>query len=120
MSGPKPRLHLPFADWPEVDRHMWNAAVEGDDPFDDGPGARLAKRTLHKYWMGWRRFLGFLTITKPDLLEKEPFERLTREQVRRFVEHLRETNTDHSVASKSMAFTVLHAQRCRIRIGPGF
>ena len=72
MSGPKPRLHLPFADWPEVDRHMWNAAIEGDDLFDDGPGARLARRTLHKYWMGWRRFLGFLTITKPDLLEKEP------------------------------------------------
>ena len=92
MSGPKRRLHLPFVDWPEVDRQMWNAAVEGDDdPFDDGPGARLAKRTLYKYWMGWRRLLGFLTIIKPDLLEKEPFERLTREQVRQFVEHLRET-----------------------------
>jgi integrase/recombinase XerD len=98
MSGPKPRLHLPFADWPEIDRRTWNAAIENDDPFDDGPGARLAKRTLHKYWMGWRRFLGFLTITEPDALEKKPFERLTRERVRGFVEHLRETNTPHSVA----------------------
>jgi integrase len=80
---------------------MWNAAVEGDDPFDDGPGARLAKTTLHAYWMGWRRFLGFLTLTEPDALEKTPAERLTAERVRRFVEHLRETNTPHSVAAQT-------------------
>lgn len=98
MSGPKPKLHLPFANWPEVDREMWNAAVNSNDPFDDGPGARLEERTLHKYWMGWRRFLGFLTITEPDALELDPFERLTPERVRRFVEHLRKTNTPHSVA----------------------
>jgi integrase/recombinase XerD len=99
MSGPKPRLHLPFADWPEIDRRMWNAAaVDSNDPFDDGPDGRLAKTTLHKYWMGWRRFLGFLTITEPDVLQKKPFERLTPEQARRFVEHLSETNTAHSVA----------------------
>jgi hypothetical protein len=98
MSGPKPRLHLPFADWPELDRQMWNAATESDDPFDGGPGARLAKSTLYKYWMEWRRFLGFLAIVEPDVLEKKPFERLSPERVRRFVVHLRETNTDHSVA----------------------
>jgi hypothetical protein len=77
---------------------MWNAAIENDDPFDDGPGAGLAKRTLHKYWMGWRRFLGFLTITDPDALKNKPFDGLTRERMRKFVEHLRETNTPHSVA----------------------
>jgi integrase len=98
MSGPKPRLHLPFANWPDIDRRMWNSATVNDDPFDDGPGARLAKRTLHKYWMGWRRFLGFLTNTDPDALKKKPFDRLTREAVRQFVEHLRKTNTPHSVA----------------------
>lgn len=98
MSGPRPKLHLPFADWPEIDRRMWNNAVENDDPFADGPGGRLAERTLHKYWMGWRRFLGFLTITDPDALKKNPFDRLTRGRVRQFVEHLRETNTPHSVA----------------------
>jgi integrase/recombinase XerD len=98
MPGPKPRLHLPFADWPEIDRRMWHAAVDNDDPFADGPGGRLAQETLHKYWMGWRRFLGFLTLTVPDALEKTPLERLTAERVRRFVEHLRATNTPHSVA----------------------
>ena len=96
MSGPKPKLHLPFASWPEVDRRMWHSTVEDDDPFSET--SRLAKTTLHKYWMGWRRFLGFLTIAEPEALATAPFERLTSERVRRFVEHLRESNTPHSVA----------------------
>jgi hypothetical protein len=98
MPGPKPRLSLPFADWPEVDRQMWSDAINDDDPFTGGGGARLAKSTQHKYWMGWRRFLGFLTIVEPYALEVAPPKRLTTERVRRFVEHLRETNTPHSVA----------------------
>jgi len=98
MPGPKPRLHLPFTDWPEIDKQIWNSVVANDDPFGDGPGGRLAERTLHKYWMGWRRFLGFLTITEPDILDADPLERLTKERVRRFVQHLAQTNTPHSVA----------------------
>ncbi len=98
MLGPKPRLHLPFAEWPEIDKRMWRSAVANDDPFDDGPGARLAKATLHKYWMGWRRFLGFLLLTESDILDATPSVRLTRERVRRFAEHLAQTNTPHSVA----------------------
>ena len=58
MPGPQPRLHLPFADWPETDKIMWQSELDDDDPFSDGIAARLAKTTLHKYWMGWRRFLG--------------------------------------------------------------
>jgi integrase/recombinase XerD len=77
---------------------MWAAAINNDDSFADGPGGRLAKRTLHKYWMGWRRFLGFLTLAEPDALESIPPERLTTERIRRFVGHLRQTNTPHSVA----------------------
>jgi hypothetical protein len=98
MPGPKPRLHLPFTEWPEIDRRIWNGAVANDDPFGDGPGGRLAKGTLHKYWMGWRRLLGFLMITEPDILNASPLERLTKERVRRFVQHLAQTNTPHSVA----------------------
>jgi len=98
MSGPQPRLHLRFADWPETDRRMWDATVDNNDPFADGAGGRLKKATLHKYWMGWRRFLGFLSLTAPDALEETPLARLSTERVRRFVEHLRETNTPHSVA----------------------
>jgi integrase/recombinase XerD len=98
MPGPKPRLHLPFADWPEADKRTWTNALASDDPFDDGPGARLAKTTLHNYWMGWRRFLGFLKVTQPDILDASPLERLTKERVRRYAGHLAQTNTPHSVA----------------------
>jgi integrase/recombinase XerD len=98
MPGPKPRLHLPFADWPEADKQMWSDARGSDDPFEDSPGARLAKTTLHKYWMGWRRFLGYLMIAEPEALNASPLERLTKERVRRFAVHLAQTNTPHSVA----------------------
>jgi hypothetical protein len=80
MPGPQPKLHLPFADWPETDKIMWQFELDDDDPFSDGVAARLAKTTLHKYWMGWRRFLGFLTIIEPEALEIAPPERLTNEQ----------------------------------------
>jgi integrase/recombinase XerD len=98
MPGPKPRLHLPFADWPEADKQLWSGALGNDDPFDDSPAARLAKTTLHKYWMGWRRFLGYLIIADPEALGVGPLQRLTKERARRFAEHLALTNTPHSVA----------------------
>jgi hypothetical protein len=77
---------------------MWRSALENDDPFSDGIAARLAKTTLHKYWMGWRRFLGFLTIAEPEALEVAPTERLSVDRVRRFARHLAQTNTPHSIA----------------------
>jgi integrase/recombinase XerD len=98
MPGPQPKLHLPFVHWPPADRRLWQDAARNDDPFSDAPGARLAKTTLHRLWMGWRRFLGFMTITEATALEIAPAERLTIERVRRFADHLAETNTPHSVA----------------------
>jgi hypothetical protein len=48
--------------------------------------------------MGWRRFLGFLAVTEATALEIDPAERVTNARVRRFADHLAETNTPHSVA----------------------
>jgi integrase len=98
MPGLQARLHLPFAYWPPADRRLWHDAILNDDPFSDAPGARLAKTTLHRLWMGWRRFLGFLTIAESTALEIAPAERVTIIRVRRFADHLAETNTPHSVA----------------------
>src|SRR5262245_44912747 len=88
MPGPRPKLHLPFAHWPAADRRLWQDAAKNDDPFSDAAGTRLAKTTLHKIWMGWRRFLGFLAITEAAALEIAPVERVTIERVRRFAAHL--------------------------------
>ena len=56
MPGLPPKLHLPFARWPEADKTAWQRATTSHDPFDDAPGARLAKSTLHTRWIAWRRF----------------------------------------------------------------
>jgi hypothetical protein len=100
VSGPRPRLHLPFVHWPAADRRLWQRAAQSGDPFSDAAGAQLAKTTLHRLLMGWRRFLGFLAMTEATALEIAPAERLTIERVRRFADHLAETNTPHSIASQ--------------------
>jgi hypothetical protein len=40
MPGPKPRLHLPYADWRATERQLWERAFCQGDPFSD---VRLAK-----------------------------------------------------------------------------
>jgi integrase/recombinase XerD len=93
-----PKLHLPYALWPEADRQLWERATTGDDPFSDAAGMRLAKTSQRRYLFGWRRFLGFLTVDDPAVLEMAPFDRLTLERVRKFAAHLAETNAPQSVA----------------------
>ena len=98
MPKSKPQLLLPFSDWPEVDKDLWHAATSDDDPFAGAAGARLAKSTLRAYRQAWRGILGFLALTEPAALGIAPQERLTADRVRRFAEHLAETNTPRSVA----------------------
>jgi hypothetical protein len=66
MRGPKPRLHLPYSQWPVADRLLWEGAMGSDDPFGEARGARLAKASQHNYLFVWRRFLGFLAINEPE------------------------------------------------------
>jgi integrase len=98
MPGPKPKLHLPFADWPEEDKLLWQQATADDDPFGDAPGAQLAETTLHGRQMAWRRFLGFLTLYHPELLGQPVARRLTLDVARLYAKHIDETNTPYSTA----------------------
>jgi integrase/recombinase XerD len=109
MPGPKPQLHLPFADWPVADRDLWQRAFMGDDPFDGGVGARLAQTSKQRYLVGWRRFLGYLALEDPSALEAMPADRLTHKRVHAFVQHLRLTNGVRSVAIQLEA--MYHAAR---------
>jgi len=81
-------------------RRRRDQCLQNDDPFSDAAGARLAKTALYRIWMGWRRFLGFLAMAEPTALEIAPAQRVTIARVRRFADHLAETNTPHSVASQ--------------------
>ena len=98
MPGPQPQLNLPYARWPAADRLLWERAFDGDDPFADAAGARLANTSRHQYLFGWRRFLGFLALEELSALDIAPAERLTVERVRGFVAHLSKTNSPQSVA----------------------
>lgn len=99
MPGPQPRLHLPFSQWPLADKLLWQEAMtDYEDPFNREAGAHLSASSRRQYLYGWRRFLGFLTIDEPTAFEIAPAERLTKERVKRFINHLRQTNTPHSVA----------------------
>jgi integrase/recombinase XerD len=100
MPGRKPRLQLPYTQWLEADRLLWQQAFCNDDPFAEAAaGARLARASQHCYLLAWRRFLGFLAIEEPTALEIAPTERLTNERVRAFVAHLGSTNIPRSIAN---------------------
>jgi len=109
MAGRRPKVHLPYAEWPAADRELWQRAFRSDDPFDGGAGMRLAKTSKQRYLVGWRRFLGYLALEDPESLEIAAGNRLTGERVYRFVEHLRRTNGAHSVAIQVEA--MYHAVR---------
>jgi hypothetical protein len=96
MPGPKPRLHLPFTQWPSADRRLWDQAFCQDDPFSD---MHLSEASQGGCLWAWRRLLGFLKNNEPEALEIPPVERLTRGRVRALAVHLAETNTPLSVAA---------------------
>jgi integrase len=99
MRGRKPRLLLPYAQWPSTDRVLWEGAMGSEDPFAEAGRARLAPTSQQNCLVAWRRFLGFLAIHEAPALELAPMQRLSAERVRSFVAHLAETNIPRSVAS---------------------
>jgi integrase len=109
MPGFMAKLHLPFAQWPDADKILWRQLVEVEDPFAPSAGGRLAPASLKRYFMGWRRFLGFLAISEPEALAIAPAERLDPERIKRFAKHLAETCSPGVVASAVEA--AYHAAR---------
>jgi integrase len=109
MAGRRPKLHLPYSEWPAADRELWQRAFSSDDPFDGGAGRRLAETSKQRYLIGWRRFLAYLALEDPEGLEVAPADRLTAQRIHGFVEHLRKTNEARSVAIQLEA--MYHAAR---------
>ncbi|MDB5610941.1 MAG: hypothetical protein JWP25_7841 [Bradyrhizobium sp.] len=92
------KLHLPFDQWPLNDRQLWEQATNDIDPFSEATGARLAARSKHQYLFAWRRFLGFVVLEDGPALMLPPAERLTKERVHAFTNHLAKTNIPRSIA----------------------
>jgi integrase/recombinase XerD len=98
MSAHRAKLHLPFDQWPAADRDLWQVATNGNDPFSEATGTRLAVTSKKQYLFAWRRFLGFLSIEDQSALGLSASERLTKARIRSFSDHLATTNIPRSVA----------------------
>jgi integrase/recombinase XerD len=96
-----PIQELSFADWPEADRHLWEAAFRAtDDPFDRaGCAAHLAAATRHSMRSSYGIFLGFLARTRPDLLLLPPAVRLDRSLGESYIARRQVTCGDAALAS---------------------
>lgn len=98
--SPIPKKHLHFSAWPATDRTLWAAAFEPGDTFDEERrGAHLAAATRIGLRTAYARYLGFLASEDPERLRLSPEARVDRDSIRAFVEHLRQTCRDTSVAS---------------------
>jgi len=80
-------LYLPYPEWPQHDRTLWEAAFKaGTDRFDDcGAAAHLAESTREGLQHGYAKFLAFLSAHHPNLLARAPATRLNREIIEAYV-----------------------------------
>jgi len=87
------RRCLKVRDWPEGDRRAWMKALEPGDILDGsvGPGFHWSGQTREKYRKGYGRWLTFLTVTGRFEPDASPADRITPENVRAYIEELRET-----------------------------
>ena len=95
----KPRMHLPFDNWPAGDQARWHAAFKTGDRFDDsGPGEHLAQSTRTVLREAYARFLGYIVAHRPELLGEPPSARIDRLIVADYVGWRRRFCSDVMVA----------------------
>jgi integrase len=104
-----PKKHLSFHLWPYEDRRLWSCAFE-QDMFDvERRASHLAPVTKIGLRTAYARYLGFLERHDPERLQLAPDTRIDPDSIRAFVEHLRQSCRDTSVAS------LLHMLRLALR-----
>jgi len=105
------KLQLPFERWPKEDRTRWDDAFREADIFDDDRrGTHLAEATRKALRVAYAQYLRFLSDNHPRLLAEAPEARINRNLMAKYVELLRKTHRDISVA------TSLHHLRMALRL----
>ncbi len=81
------RQYLPYAEWPQEDRRLWDAAFKkGKRLFDDcGPGAHLSERSQQQSQYAYGKFLKFVAAQHPERLGWDPAARVGVDTVEEFV-----------------------------------
>jgi integrase/recombinase XerD len=105
------KKQLRYDDWPIEDRRCWEAAFKCGEFLDEaGAGAHLAEATHAALKTTYSRFLGFLVTQFSGLLDKPAAARVDRDIIAKYVEHLRQSRADTSIAIE------LHHLRLALRL----
>jgi site-specific recombinase XerC len=102
------RRALPISEWPTVDCNAWQAALTCGDAFEDGGGAvdwaaktRLTNISHYGRWLGYLRWRGLLGD------EESLSDRVTRDRVRDYVNHLEMIVAPHTCVSMLIGLKVM-------------
>jgi integrase/recombinase XerD len=96
------KKHLPYGDWTEADRKLFEESFhKSDDPFDDaaGAGAHLRPRTVRTLRYGYARWLSWISAEIPSALSDDPQHRVTPERIKSYTLALGKTMKPSSVAT---------------------
>jgi hypothetical protein len=96
------RRGLPFGNWPELDRQLWEDGCRPGHGLDDpGYGALLGPKSREKAQDGYGRWLGFLAWLGGLDPAAHPVERVTRDRAAKFFALMRELgNRDYTITSR--------------------
>ena len=94
------RQYLPYGEWPEEDRGLWDAAFKkGEGLFDDcGPGAHLSERSHQQLQYAYGKFLKFVLVRYPDRLDCNPVGRVNPDMIEQFVKFQPKTCGDVTIS----------------------
>lgn len=91
---------LPLAAWPEADRSAWEVAVRPSGFLDPGGAAATWRSASRRSALGaYGRWLAWLAAEGVDLAAEQPWERMTEERLRRYLEFLAPGRSPVTVAS---------------------
>lgn len=81
---------MKLEDWPAIDRRLWQAALMPADPFEPAGGTRAghSRQSNFKTEKGYGRWLTWLSTAAQLVTDEAPADRITRDRVTAFVEHL--------------------------------
>jgi site-specific recombinase XerD len=99
---------MPVRLWPEVDRAAWDEAARAGHVLDGGGAAAhwaaATKKTNEQHYGGW---LGFLSTTGRLQPGEHPGARVTRENVRSYIQHLKSELAPRTVVSTLVGLKVM-------------
>jgi integrase len=94
------RRCMPIDEWPALDRRAWSRGIAERDIFEStGPAFRWKPHTCDTVAKHYGRWLTFLSVSGMLETDQEPYQRIDRETLARYLAHLREccaTSTIHA------------------------